>query len=906
MALNKQVSIYSFDTSAFYTNYEKDLAYLTSGLNKESARLKQKVNKIRRLMKKKGCDVDLFIKRASLLMYLEDRLEKVDTRISNLKKIAKELLVEELNSKDDDFVRTLRSESLRPQNVISVFESALTRMLDMSDEDTIYDDLMVIRTYYFQILKNLVVGGFLHNGEKYILLTASAGQIRTKKAVFIKESLYKQHEKSIMCGLSMEKVNSCGGMNINKWMAYIALVSSATDKWEEFDIDKSIVVDDFETQYNDWVDNIDYETYEITREKIDVTIPHTDGVGIMLDGKTTMVRLPFVKGLMVATPFDTFIREHKRKGKKWFKDNGYDYDRFGKVKDIYGKEYDILEDDIRYIFTKSQFKMSKYYDSWDQYKEYFKKFNCEACKCNEEEDIPVNKNKNTKNDVPYLYSESRINYQMLQTLTDISDDEILELCRKSQSEIIDIARDRKHMLDAFGVEEGVVNNGNSLQKSLAIYPELLQDVHCKETLKQTKASLVKQAKSGRIRIDGTYTFVSPDTYAFMEWLFLGIENPKGILETNEVSCRLFPSDIKLDCLRSPSLSLEHAIRRNITNPDTRKWFNTNCIYTSTRDMISKILQFDVDGDKLLVVRDKLLIEIAERNIKKYDVVPLYYDMKKAKEEMLNNKTLYDGMTKAYTGGNIGVISNDISKMWNSFTDDFETNKDILKVIKLMCMENNFTIDFAKTLFKPTRPKHIEGLIKKYTRLKVPHFFKYAKDKDKSQVEDINNSTVNRFDVLINNPNFIWSASNLGKFDYHMLMSDPNVEVNEDIINRYVELNRVKSRLFNEERDRKKKEWYISKHIRKHLSKGYDINYVVDVIIKYLHESNAINKNTLWDSFGDIIYSNLNKNIPKNTKLCDVCGDRFEITNNRAMYCKKCYEDINRKSALERYFNSKKS
>ena len=39
------------------------------------------------------------------------------------------------------------------------------------------------------------------------------------------------------------------------------------------------------------------------------------------------------------------------------------------VKDIWGKEYNVFEDDIKIIFTKSQLKMYKYYDSWDQYKE---------------------------------------------------------------------------------------------------------------------------------------------------------------------------------------------------------------------------------------------------------------------------------------------------------------------------------------------------------------------------------------------------------------------------------------------------------------------------------------------------------------------------------------------------------
>ena len=65
--------------------------------------------------------------------------------------------------------------------------------------------------------------------------------------MFIKESVWLKHEKTLMCGLTLDKINALGGNNPNKHLAYTALINSATDVWEEFDIDKSIVIDDFET-----------------------------------------------------------------------------------------------------------------------------------------------------------------------------------------------------------------------------------------------------------------------------------------------------------------------------------------------------------------------------------------------------------------------------------------------------------------------------------------------------------------------------------------------------------------------------------------------------------------------------------------------------------------------------------
>ena len=104
---------------------------------------------------------------------------------------------------------------------------------------------------------------------------------------------------------------------------------------------------------------------------MDVLIPHMDGCGIMLDDITTMVRLPWIKGLLGVFDFKKFIEVNNCSSK---------------INDIYGKEWDVIEDDIHLIFTKSQFKMWKYYNSWEEYKDFYKKYGCSAGYTNPEED----------------------------------------------------------------------------------------------------------------------------------------------------------------------------------------------------------------------------------------------------------------------------------------------------------------------------------------------------------------------------------------------------------------------------------------------------------------------------------------------------------------------------------------
>lgn len=881
MALDKQIHLHMVDTSCFYNEKEIKIHNQLNKLYLFRVSLNKEKNK-KNIEQKAICKIDKYITNAN-------------RRIGNLKdKLYKEL---QCNAE----VRTLNEDCIGIKNVISMFESTLTRTLKIPS-DTLTTDLFIVQTYFFDVLKDIVVDGFMYKGEKYIYFTSSAGQIRTKKSVFIKESLFKKYHNTLMCGLTVDYINSQGGVNINKYLAYLALCNSATDEWVDFNIDKAIVVDDMETMVEGVVDFISDKTYEITRKNMQVPIEHTDGCGMILPRKSKknmMVRLPWIKGLLSPFSFDKFI---------YITNENNNRKQHGKIKDIYGKEWDIIQDDIEVIFTKSQFKMWKYYSNeidengkiirygWDIYKEYYKKYNCQAGKCNVEEDE---------------FRNSEISYQMLQTLTDITYKELERLCHKTKKDISSIGNDRKTMLKVLGVTKSNLNK-NYLQQAIEIYPELLSDTYGKKILKDVKKSMTKNAWAGKVKVNGKYTFIIPDLYAFCEFLIFGDKNPKGLLQDGEVYCNLYRNTDKLDCLRSPHLFREHAIRKNVINEEKDKWFITRGLYTSCHDLISRILQFDVDGDTSLAVASKDFIEIAERNMQ--DIVPLYYEMKTAKKELINNNTIYNGLISAYKGGNIGMISNDITKVWNSKNVD-------LDVIKLLCMESNFTIDYAKTLYKPKRPPELNKRIRQHTKNKVPHFFIYAKNKSKKQVEERNNSTVNMLRSIIPNKNIDFKSIGLNNFDYKMLMDDSDVDITTDnaikIIDKYVELDLKKYFIINkdeDDNDKIKNILYMYKIVREDILKvNTNVNYVTDVLIEYLYgykESNF--KTTLWSSFGDIIVENIKKNIDLKINegyiQCTECNKLIKPTNNRQMYCSVCWKekrmrDINENA--KKYYHNKK-
>ncbi|MBL4951004.1 hypothetical protein JK635_01960 [Neobacillus sp. YIM B02564] len=528
--LNRQVYIYSVDTSAFYNEDEQKI-------HKKLLR----AYKYRDHLKKLDGDYSKNKK------YINERIKSLKNKLI-------------INIKSNDEIRNLRLDSLKKNNIISLFDSVLTRVLKI-EQNSLSKDIMVVQTYYFQILEDLIKNGFIHDGEKYIYFTSSAGQIRTKKSVFIKESLWLKHRDTLMCGLSIDDINNQGGVNINKFQAYLALNNSATDEWKNFNIHRSIVVNDLKTNVHSLVDYIDHETYEITRQEMDIPIEHTDGCGMILPRKSKksfMCRLPWIKGLLVPFPFDKFAKENE----------SYI------VTDIYGKEWDIVKDKIEIIFTKSQFKMWKYYSSWGDYKEKFIKHNCQAAKLNEE-DVSANAN---------------INYQMIQTLTDMTKKELTKLSQDTINDILQIGSDKETMLRVLGATESNKRK-NYFQQALSIYPELLNDEHSKQVIKDKKKKLIKDACAGKLNVKGKYTFICPDLYAFCERLFLGIEQPIGLLKNGEVYCDIFENG-KVDCLRAPHLYREHGVRTNVLDEEKAKWFITHGIYTSIHDPISKMLQFD--------------------------------------------------------------------------------------------------------------------------------------------------------------------------------------------------------------------------------------------------------------------------------------------------------------------------
>ena len=916
--LSKQINLYSVDTKAFYTKSEKNYSDLKVWSN-------CRINSIKKYLQVESHEIAMDNQNMYLSMakydyttkLIEEGYSKKEIKyiiekefsdekfISNLLKEFEKMVFDVLIKKHKKYnvykkinklakekfdyeiesfkgIRKLRKYYLNDMNKIALFESALTRCMEFKVNE-VTNDILVIRPYHYVILNQLIHDGYDFNGNHYIFFTASAGQIRTKKCVFINEKLWNEKENTLMCGLTKEKMNNSDqkGMNLTKWMAYVALNSSATSEWKEFDIDKSIVIKDYEGTVNAEVDYIDVTKIEtassvedcIERKRIDVPIPYSDGCGWVrpdISKKNFMVRLPWVKGLLTPCKFVQFCNTERNIENE--------EDRY-KIIDWWGKEHDLIKEDIQVIFTESQFKAIKYYKDWEEYKSYFKKYNCKANFCNLEPD---------KKD----FRQASLNYQMLQSITDITDEEIEHFTNPIDEYITKGYTDLKTQLDMLGCNKVYKTN---LQKGLTLYPEMLQESYVKGMLSDNLNKKKKQAKFGKFKVDATYTFAIPDVYAWMEFVFNGTENPKGILtHAYQSSCKLYKNVKHIVTNRSPHLYRELGVRINVNNKLTNKWFITNGCYTSSHDLITKLLQNDNDGDKYLVIADETYYNIAKRNMK--GIVPLYYEMGKAKPKLINSDNIYEALTNGYIFGNVGIYSNKITVMWN------EPNPDINSIKLLTCL-NNFFIDGAKTglMYQPS-----EAIMEriKVANGKLPYFFQFAKDKELGQVKSMNNSTVNRICKKVEDiKQQKYEFNHHGTFRYKVLYED--VEINEELIKYYLELDKNKNMIAkNSSVEKNKMQSTLIHNIKNNLINKMNelgINHKdgANMIIKYVYEKHKNQKKSLlWDILGEEIINNIRNNIklqldnPK-VKMCECCGKRFELKTNNSpqIYCNKCSKKI---------------
>lgn len=208
---------------------------------------------------------------------------------------------------------------------------------------------------------------------------------------------------------------------------------------------------------------------------------------------------------------------------------------------------------------------------------------------------------------------------------------------------------------------------------------------------------------------------------------------------------------------------------------------------------------------------------------------------------------------------------------------------------------------------PTRTAKADKQIKKYTKNNLPHFFVYAKDKTKEQVEPLNDSIVNKLEKIIPSNRLTFNKK-IAKMDWRVLCSNMKYEPNErtyEIGARYDYINKRQNIYFRNSGEARKEfeqSWAYSKMREEIIKSDEDIREIVDALCYILYKERPDSAKTLlWSCFGNEILNNIKKNCENMKPICPSCGKRFAPHHGHQRFCTPdcVYVEYNRRRRMKK-------
>lgn len=408
------------------------------------------------------------------------------------------------------------------------------------------------------------VKGFDFNGEHYTYLCSGSGQIRRNTATFINDKLHDKIVSILNCGLDKKTSEFV----LAKYSAYFAL-SFSSILWVRTPR-VCVIKDFFHTLKNEDVDFIcpnEEGKSHIEKRKMDLELNCADGQGLIdpefatLWGKdmdlsytpcSFVARSCFIKGNLVTFDFKEYARR-----------NG-----ISTIRDRWGHEYNIEEIDV--LISESQFKVYKYYNSWQEY-DNIAKMN----------DVHWGVARYSKQyDDDYVLA----NYQYIQSLT-LDKQDIQDLIKPTVNWIKQICSGETlySLLYCFGPKnedigyQKVYNTAQTnAMKAIVKNSDFLKDSYVQQKIYKSITETINRAKIGKIWIRGNYQFMISDPLAQCQSA-LGLD-PVGALGRNEIWTDYWikrkPQGCVLDCCRSPLIDQhEHnPMTAIVDNEDANYWY----------------------------------------------------------------------------------------------------------------------------------------------------------------------------------------------------------------------------------------------------------------------------------------------------------------------------------------------
>lgn len=564
----------------------------------------------------------------------------------------------------------------------------------------------------------LYTNGFGCDGTRYVRYKRSSGSSRVGKCLFINEALAADMNKWDCCGLT---VNEGDKIDLAAWEAYISLPMSSIIDTMEIPLDSILVIDDYESKFEDEVVAVGIENGHLAAEQKKVEISNSiwDGQSLMdksLFGKyedkgMLLLRNRFFKSCC----FNTNIQQ-------WFADRG-----ITSVDQLKGYTQARNISQIKLITTTSSIKYAKFGRIEDWLDNVDSTFG-----------IVKYEKKTHKFDGRMVQSH----YQLFNTLQ-LSYEEMEQVLKPSLDFIAAIRRDPAVLRYAIKYPYDENEEWTSLDSKNEIIFKMLgindRFAHTKMYY-DFRDDLIKgelrNLRRGHVLISGNYSTLMGNGLEMLK-AAIGEFDGTAELAPGEIHSTRFGYGERLLCSRSPHVCTGNILLvDNAANASYDKYFNLTpeivCVTACGFNIQQRLNGCDYDSDTMLITDDKMLISVAERNYEWFKVpTNLTTSVKTPRHYTNDDKADLDVKTSVNLIGSIINTSQYCqSVMWEKLNQGAsrESCQTLYEDICKLAVLSNVEIDRAKKEFVINSATEIDILKRKYKitddeRTVKPWFFK---------------------------------------------------------------------------------------------------------------------------------------------------------------------------------------
>ncbi|MBO7714008.1 MAG: hypothetical protein J6S85_10590 [Methanobrevibacter sp.] len=573
--------------------------------------------------------------------------------------------------------------------------------------------------------------GFVCNGIKYVRYKRSSGSSRVGKCLFIDEALYPAMHKWELCGL---KIKEGDKIDLAAFEAYISLPSSSCIDTLEIRPENILVIDDYESEFEDDVVAVygEGEDFVAKEERVKIKNSIWDGQSLL---DISMYNAHYTDRTMLLLR-NRFFKSacFKARIQDWFRDNG-----ITEVSQLKGYTRATCIEDIKLITTPSSIKYVKFgtIDQWLD--NLYTTFGI------------------VKYEKPTKYLDGRMvqcHYQLLNTLQ-LSRDDVQALLQPNFDYLNLIRKDpavmRYHLKYPYSLadnDDPCLTRDEIVMKVMGMNSKFVETKLYNEFRRKLIESMLKEYRKGHIWINGNYETLIGNGIEMLQ-AAIGQFNGESVLGVGNVHTKRFEYNMRLLGTRSPHInSGDVLLVNNVDNDLLKKYFVSSKEVVHINSINENILQrlqgADFDSDSILLTDNKILIGAAEKNYRRFKVPTSFIKAKKIQWVYnAESKAKLDINTSVNLIGQIVNLSQYLNSiMWENIYHEIKSGVDIDTAFKnqselydnicILSAASGSEIDKAKKMFDVNTSKLLDVLKDKYgvyteingkQRFTKPLFFK---------------------------------------------------------------------------------------------------------------------------------------------------------------------------------------